>query len=58
MLPQLSPVLVFVKVRPLDVEKPGQDVNEDFPHPGSHLVGLGTPEMNIENQNGYTDAEI
>ena len=27
-------MFVFVKVRPFDVEKPGKDVDEDFPHPG------------------------
>ena len=52
-----SPVFVLVKVRSLDVEKPGQDVDKDLPDPGSHLVGLGTSEMNVEDENCDTDAE-
>ena len=43
------PVFVFVKVRSLDVEKAGEDVDEYLPDPGCHLVGLRTSEMNVED---------
>ena len=52
-----SPVFVLVKVRSLDVEKAGEDVDEDLTDPGCHLVGLWTSEMNIEDENCHTDAE-
>ena len=54
---QLSPVFVLVKVRSLDVEKAGKDVDEDLADPGCHLVGLWTPEMNVQHKNCHTDAE-
>ena len=44
-----SPVFVLVKVRSLDVEKAGKDVDEDLADPGCHLVGLWTPEMNVQH---------
>ena len=52
------PVFVFVKVRPFDVEEPGKDVDEDLPHPGSHLVRLRTSEMNVEYQDCHADTGI
>ena len=55
--PYQSPVFILVKVRSLDVEKPGQDVDENLPDPGCHLVGLGASEVNVEHENCYTDAE-
>lgn len=52
----LSPVFVLVKQRPLDVQQAGQDVDEDLPDPGGHLVGLGTPEVNVEDEDCDTYA--
>ena len=50
-------MFILVKVRSLDVEKPGQDVDENLPDPGCHLVGLGAPEVDVEDEDGDTDAE-
>ena len=50
-------MFVLVKVRSLDVEKTGENVDEDLTDPGSHLVGLRTSEMNVEHKNCYADAE-
>ena len=44
-----SPVFVLVKVRSLDVEKAGKDVDEDLADPGCHLVGLWTSEMDVQH---------
>ena len=43
------PVFVLVKVRSLDVEKAGKDVDEDLADPGCHLVRLRTSEMNVQH---------
>ena len=50
-------MFVLVKVRSLNVEKTGENVDEDLTDPGSHLVGLRTSEMNVEHKNCYADAE-
>ena len=50
-------MFVLVKVRSLDVEKAGKDVDEDLTDPGSHFVRLWTSEMNVEHENCHTDAE-
>ena len=42
---------------PLHDEEPGQQVNEDPPHPGRHQVGLGGPEVDVEDDHGDADAE-
>ena len=34
-----------------------QKVDEDPPHPGGHQVGLGRPEVDVEHNNGHTNAE-
>ena len=38
-------------------QQPGQDVDEDSPDPGSHGVGLGGPEVDVEHHHRHTDAE-
>ena len=50
------PVSVFLIDRPSHAEQPGQDVNEDSPHPRCHGVSLRAPKMNIENHNRHTNA--
>ena len=42
---------------PLHDEEPGQQVNEDPPHPGRHQVGLRGPEVDVEDDHGDADAE-
>ena len=32
-------------------------VNEDSSDPGGHQVGLGRPEVDVENHNSHTNAE-
>ena len=50
-------MLVLVEEWSLDVEEAGKDVDEDLPDPGRHLVGLGAPEVDVEDEDGDTDAE-
>ena len=38
-------------------QQPGQDVDEDSPHPGRHGVGLRGPEVDVEDDHGDADAE-
>lgn len=33
-------------------------MDENFPHPGGHFVGLWCSEMNVEHKDRHTDAEI
>ena len=42
---------------PLHDEEPGQQVNEDPPHPGRHQVGLRGPEVDVEDDHGDANAE-
>ena len=48
---------VMFEGRPPHDQQPGQDVYEDSPDPGSHGVGLGGPEVDVEHHHRHTDAE-
>ena len=53
------PVAVAVAVGlhgPLHDEEPGQQVDEDPPHPGRHQVGLGRAEVDVEHHDRHADA--
>ena len=52
-----APVFIFIKVWSLDVEQPGQNMNEHLPHPGRHLVCFWGAEVNIQNQHSHTYTE-
>ena len=41
---------------PLHDEEPGQQVDEDPPHPGRHQVGLGRAEVDVEHHDRHADA--
>ena len=38
-------------------EEPGEEVDEDSPHPGRHQVSLGRPEVDVEHHHRHADAE-
>ena len=44
--------------RTLDIQKARKKVDKDLPDPGVHGVGLGGPEVNIEDHYGHTDTVI
>ncbi len=37
----------WIRIRALDEEVAGQEVDESRPHPGRHLVGGGRPEVYV-----------
>ena len=49
-------MLVWLELRPLHDEQPGQDVNEDPFDPWRHLVSLRRTKVDVQHDDRHTNA--